>query len=96
MSIELGHFALILAAALAAVSAVLGLAVWRSGERVARYLQQGAVLQFLLVAAAFATLIQAFVTNVINPLVAAAPTSRCSSRSLPSGAITKVRWCSGC
>ena len=63
MSIELGHFALILAAAIAAVSAVLGLAFWRQGERVTAYLQQGAILQFLLVGAAFATLIQAFVTS---------------------------------
>ena len=63
MSIELGHFALILATAIAAVSAVLGLAFWRSGERVTAYLQQGAILQFLLVAAAFGTLIQAFVTS---------------------------------
>lgn len=71
MSIELGHFALILAAAIAAVSAVLGLGFWRGGERVARYLQQGAVLQFLLVAAAFATLIQAFVTSDFSLLLAA-------------------------
>ncbi|HEY9012388.1 MAG TPA: heme lyase CcmF/NrfE family subunit, partial [Devosia sp.] len=71
MSIELGHFALILAAAIAAISAVLGLAFWRSGERVARYLQQGAVLQFLLVAAAFATLIQAFVTSDFSLRLAA-------------------------
>ncbi len=63
MSIELGHFALILATAIAAVSAVLGLAFWRAGERVTAYLQQGAILQFLLVAAAFGTLIQAFVTS---------------------------------
>jgi cytochrome c-type biogenesis protein CcmF len=71
MSIELGHFALILAGAIAAVSAVVGYAFWRSGERVARYLQQGAVLQFLLVAAAFATLIQAFVTSDFSLLLAA-------------------------
>jgi cytochrome c-type biogenesis protein CcmF len=71
MSIELGHFALILAAAIATVSAVLGLGFWRGGERVARYLQQGAVLQFLLVAAAFATLIQAFVTSDFSLKLAA-------------------------
>ncbi|MEX2326796.1 MAG: cytochrome c biogenesis protein CcsA, partial [Pseudomonadales bacterium] len=63
MSIELGHFALILACAMAAVSAVVGLALWRTGGRVALYLRQGAILQFLLVAAAFAALIQAFVTS---------------------------------
>jgi cytochrome c-type biogenesis protein CcmF len=71
MSIELGHFALILASAIAAVSAIVGLGFWRGGERVARYLQQGAVLQFLLVAAAFATLIQAFVTSDFSLKLAA-------------------------
>ncbi|RZA28981.1 MAG: heme lyase CcmF/NrfE family subunit, partial [Lysobacteraceae bacterium] len=70
MSIELGHFALILAAAIAAVSAVVGLGFWRGGERVARFLQQGAVLQFLLVGAAFAALIQAFVTSDFSLLLA--------------------------
>ncbi|HHY49211.1 MAG TPA: cytochrome c biogenesis protein CcsA, partial [Alphaproteobacteria bacterium] len=63
MSIELGHFALILAFAIAAISAVLGLLYWRSADRVAVYLQQGALLQVLLVAAAFAALIQAFVVS---------------------------------
>ena len=63
MSIELGHFALILAFAIAAVSALVGLALWRSDERAAGYLQQAAILQFLLIAASFAALIQAFVTS---------------------------------
>ena len=31
MSIELGHFALVLAFAIAAISAVVGFAFWRSG-----------------------------------------------------------------
>ena len=62
MSIELGHFALVLAFAIAAVSAIVGLGFWRR-EAVAGYLQQGAVLQFLLVAAAFGALIQAFVVS---------------------------------
>jgi cytochrome c-type biogenesis protein CcmF len=62
MSIELGHFALILAFAIAAVSAVLGLVFWKR-EAFAGYLQQAALLQFLLVSAAFAALIQAFVTS---------------------------------
>ncbi len=62
MSIELGHFALVLACAIAAVSAIVGLVFWRR-EVVAGYLQQGAVLQFLLVAAAFGALIQAFVVS---------------------------------
>ena len=63
MGIELGHFALILAFAISAVSALAGLWGWRRNERVALLLRQGAVLQLLLVAAAFAALIQAFVTS---------------------------------
>ncbi len=70
MSIELGHFALILTFALAAVSAVGGYAYWRSGQRIAQALSQGAILQFLLVAAAFAALIQAFVTSDFSLLLA--------------------------
>ncbi len=62
MSIELGHFALILAFAIASVSAVMGLAFWKR-EAFAGYLQQAALLQFLLVGAAFGALIQAFVTS---------------------------------
>ncbi len=63
MAIELGHFALILGFAIAAASALAGLWGWNRSERVALFLRQGAVLQFLLVAAAFAALIQAFVTS---------------------------------
>jgi cytochrome c-type biogenesis protein CcmF len=63
MSIELGHFALILACAIAAVSAVAGFWGWRRTGRITLILRQGAMLQFLLVAAAFAALIQAFVTS---------------------------------
>ncbi|MDB5542722.1 MAG: CcmF [Devosia sp.] len=62
MSIELGHFALVLAFAIAAISAIVGLMFWKR-EVLAGYLQQGAVLQLLLVAAAFGALIQAFVTS---------------------------------
>jgi cytochrome c-type biogenesis protein CcmF len=62
VSIELGHFAFVLAFAIAVVAALFGLAFWRR-ERVASYLQQASILQFLLVAAAFASLIQAFVTS---------------------------------
>ncbi|KQX42069.1 cytochrome C biogenesis protein CcmF [Devosia sp. Root436] len=71
MSIELGHFALILAFAIAAVSAVGGFAFWRSGQRIALVLSQGAVLQFILVAVAFAALIQAFVSSDFSLLLAA-------------------------
>jgi cytochrome c-type biogenesis protein CcmF len=63
MAIELGHFALILAFAIAAASAVFGLWGWQRSDRVGLMLRQGAVLQFLLVAAAFGALIQAFVVS---------------------------------
>ncbi len=63
VSIELGHFALILAFAIATLSTIGGYIFWRSGERIGLVLSQGAVLQFVLVAAAFAALIQAFVTS---------------------------------
>ena len=63
MSIELGHFALVLAFAIAAVSATVGFVYWRGAGRVTGYLQQAAVLQFVLVAVAFAALIQAFVVS---------------------------------
>jgi cytochrome c-type biogenesis protein CcmF len=63
VSIELGHFGLILAVAIAAISAIAGFATWRWSGRVTLLLRQGAVLQFILVAAAFVTLIQAFVTS---------------------------------
>ena len=70
MSIELGHFALILAFAIASMSAVGGYVFWRSGQRIALVLSQGAVLQFVLVAVAFAALIQAFVTSDFSLLLA--------------------------
>jgi cytochrome c-type biogenesis protein CcmF len=63
MGIELGHFALILAVAIAMVSTVAGFVAWRDNARVTLLLRQGAVLQFVLVAAAFAALIQAFVAS---------------------------------
>ncbi len=63
MSIELGHFSFILAFAIAAASAVAGFAFWRGGGRLTGFLQQSAVLQFLLVAASFAALIEAFVSS---------------------------------
>jgi cytochrome c-type biogenesis protein CcmF len=70
MSIELGHFALILAFGIASVSAVMGLAFWKR-DAFAGYLQQGALLQFLLVAAAFGALIQAFVVSDFSLKLAA-------------------------
>jgi cytochrome c-type biogenesis protein CcmF len=63
VTIELGHFALILAFAISVASTVVGFAFWRSEGRIAVYVRQAAVLQFLLVAAAFAALIHAFVTS---------------------------------
>lgn len=63
MSIELGHFALILAFAIAVISAVVGFVSWRGDGRGALYVRQAAVLQFLLVAAAFVAVVQAFVTS---------------------------------
>ena len=62
MSIELGHFALTLAFAISAIAAVLGFIFWRRAEAVAGYLQQAAILQFILVAAAFASLIAWLIT----------------------------------
>jgi cytochrome c-type biogenesis protein CcmF len=62
MTIELGHFALVLAFAISSIAAVTGLAFWKR-EAVAGYLQQAAILQFVLVGAAFAALIQAFVVS---------------------------------
>ena len=43
MAIELGHFAFILAVAIATVSALAGLVGWRRSERVTLVLRQGAV-----------------------------------------------------
>ena len=71
MAIELGHFALILAFAIAAVSAVAGLALWNRSERITLVLRQGAVLQFLLIGAAFLALIEAFVTSDFSLSLAA-------------------------
>jgi cytochrome c-type biogenesis protein CcmF len=63
MSIELGHFALILAAAVAVGQAVIGFVFWRSGGRATAYVRQAAILHFLLIAASFAALVQAFVLS---------------------------------
>ncbi|UYN99718.1 MAG: heme lyase CcmF/NrfE family subunit [Devosia sp.] len=63
MTIELGHFALILSFAIASVSAVAGLALWRRGEALSAAMRQSAILQFVLVALAFAALVQAFVVS---------------------------------
>ena len=70
MSIELGHFALILAFAIATISTVGGYSFWRSGQAIAQVLGQSAILQFILVAVAFAALIQAFVLSDFSLLLA--------------------------
>lgn len=71
MSIELGHFALILACALALGSALGGLLLWRRGQRLSQVLAQSAILQFVLVAIAFLAVIQAFVTSDFSLKLAA-------------------------
>ncbi len=63
MSIELGHFALILAFAIALAQAATGYALWKKADAVVGFLRQASVLQFVLIAVAFAALIQAFVTS---------------------------------
>ncbi|WP_137151399.1 heme lyase CcmF/NrfE family subunit [Devosia sp. FKR38] len=70
MSIELGHFALILAFAIATGGALGGYLFWRSGRRIAQVLSQAAILQFVLVAVAFLALIQAFITSDFSLLLA--------------------------
>jgi cytochrome c-type biogenesis protein CcmF len=70
MAIELGHFALILAFAIATASAISGLWAWNRSDRIGLVLRQGAVLQFLLVAAAFGALIQAFVSSDFSLAIA--------------------------
>ena len=63
MIIELGHFALILAFALAAAQTIVGFALWRRGEAPARFVQHAAIVQFVLVGFAFAALVQAFMAS---------------------------------
>ena len=63
MSIELGHFTLILAFVISVVQAGLGLAYWRNSGWIAQFVRQAAVLQFIFIAISFAALIQAFVIS---------------------------------
>ncbi len=64
MTIEVGHFAFILAFALAIGQAAGGLLYWRTGRADAdAMLRAGAVMQFLLVAGAFAALVMAFMAS---------------------------------
>ncbi len=71
MSIELGHFALVLAFAIALLSALGGLTLWRRGERLAAVLSQAAILQFVLVALAFLAVVHAFVVSDFSLALAA-------------------------
>jgi len=63
MSIELGHFALILATAVAVGQALIGLVFWRTGGRATAYVRYASIVQFLLVAVSFYVLVQAFVVS---------------------------------
>jgi cytochrome c-type biogenesis protein CcmF len=63
VSVELGHFSLILAFAIATVSAIGGLMFWRRGGGLSQVLGQAAILQFVLVAVAFLALTHAFVVS---------------------------------
>jgi len=71
MYIEIGHFALILAFAIAISQAVLGLIYWKSGGRIAAFVKSAAIWQFVLVAVSFAVLIIAFVKSDFSLLLAA-------------------------
>lgn len=63
MSIELGHFALILAFVIAIAQTAVGLYYWRNPTPVLGFVRQAAILQFILIALSFAALIEAFVTS---------------------------------
>ncbi len=68
MSIELGHFSLVLAVTLGLAQTFVGLFFWRDttgrgNARVAGFVRQAAILQFILVGVSFFVLIQAFVLS---------------------------------
>ena len=63
MGIELGHFALVLAAAIALGASVLGLVYWRNAPWVTGFARQASILQFVLIGISFAALIQAFAVS---------------------------------
>jgi len=71
VSIELGHFSLILAFAISVVSALGGLLLWRRGDKLAAILSHASVLQFVLVAVAFVALVHAFVVSDFSVALAA-------------------------
>ncbi len=63
MSIELGHFALILCFAVASIAAGAGFLFWKREGHLTDYARQASMLQFILVLVSFAALTQAFVTS---------------------------------
>jgi len=63
VTIELGHFAFVLAFVLAIVQAGAGFAFWRQSELAQRFVSQAAILQFALVGLAFAALLSAFAVD---------------------------------
>ncbi len=63
MTIELGHFAFILAGAVAIAQTIIGGFFWRVGGRVTAYARHAALLQFILVFVSFVALVQAFETS---------------------------------
>ncbi len=64
LSIELGHFALVLAFALAVVQVCVSIYAWqRPNQGGYNFVQQASGLQFLLVLLSFAALTTAFVTS---------------------------------
>lgn len=71
MSIEIGHFALFLTASVATVAAIGGLLLWRSGARLASVMRRAALLQFILVAVSFVTIVQAFMVSDFSLRLAA-------------------------
>ncbi len=63
MIIEIGHFTLILAFAIAVVQATLGLTFWRNDGRVAQFVKVAAIWQFMLVSVSFFAVTYAFVVS---------------------------------
>src|SRR5690606_16704396 len=61
--VELGHYTFVLAFVLAVAQCAVGFVAWRAGGRAASFVQNAAILQFLLVGLAFAALTQAFVVS---------------------------------
>jgi len=63
-TVELGHFSLILAFAIAIGQVMMGIIIWRSpDQRGAAFMRSASIVQFALVAASFTALTFAFVTS---------------------------------